>query len=81
MDNSAFIAAHPELANDMTDRYGDLDWIKRYTDVGDNGRINRAWERDVNGNLVDVTEREKAREELELAKEALERLRLQEAKI
>lgn len=81
MDNSAFIYAHPELAKDMIDRYGDLDWIKRYTDVGANGRINRAWERDANGNLVDVTEREKAREELELAKEALEKVRLQEAKI
>lgn len=81
MDNSAFINAHPELAKDMIDRYGDLDWIKRYTDVSFTGRINRAWERDANGNLVDVTEREKAREELELAKEALEKLRLQEAKI
>ncbi len=78
MDNNAFIQANPELAKLMTDRYGDIDWVNKYTDVKD-GKIAQAWERNKDGVLVDVTERERAREELEAAKEALEKLRLKEA--
>lgn len=72
-DNTAFAQAHPELV----ERYGDLDWLNKYTDYKD-GKINERWERDANGVLVDVTAREKAYEELEDAQEELERLRRKE---
>ena len=74
-DNTLFIEAHPDLAKVMIDRFGDLDWLNKYSDVR-NGRITEYWERNKEGTLVDVTAREKAREELELAKEELELIRL-----
>lgn len=75
-DNSLFIAAHPELAEEVARKHGGLDWIKKYTNE-EGGRITEYWERNSDGVLVDVTERELAREELEKAKEELEKLRLQ----
>lgn len=76
-DNTLFIKAHPNLAKIMIDRYGDLDWLNKYSDEK-NGRITEYWERNKDGVLVDVTAREKAREELERAKEEYEALRMKE---
>ena len=69
MNNSAFIEAHPELAERFLNKEG-LDWIKKYTDYKD-GKINECWERNAEGELVDVTAKYKAYEELEEAQEAL----------
>lgn len=73
-DNTLFIEAHPELARELIATYGNIDWVNKYSDVK-NGRITEYWERNKQGVLVDVTAREKAREELELAKEEYELLR------
>lgn len=70
-DNTAFIEAHLELAARF--REEGLDWLNKYTDYK-NGRINEEWIRDENGVLVDVTERSKAYEELELAQEELAKM-------
>lgn len=71
-NEQAFADAHPVIA----ERYAQegLEWLKVYTDY-DNGRIKERWERNSEGVLVDVTKREKAREELARAKEELEKLR------
>lgn len=66
-DNTAFIAAHPEIV----ERFGeDLDWLNVYTDY-DGGKIKERWERNSSGVLVNVTAIEKAKEELMLAQEEL----------
>ena len=72
-NNEAFIAAHPNLAAVVAAKHGGLDWIKKYTDEK-NGRLVEAWERNSEGELVNVTEREKAREELNRAREELDKL-------
>lgn len=69
-NEQAFVDAHPEIAKDYPDG---LDWLNKYTDYKD-GRINEQWERNKAGVLVNVTERVKAREEIERAKEEIERL-------
>lgn len=71
-DNTLFIQAHPEIAK----RYEQegLDWLNVYTDY-ENTRIKERWERNKDGVLVDVSERERAREELARATEELEKLR------
>ena len=69
-NNDAFIKAHPEIAKD----YHDLDWLNKYVDY-DNGRVKEQWERNSNGVLVNVTEREQLKEELAKAKEELEKLK------
>lgn len=71
-NEQAFADAHPKIA----ERYATegLEWLKVYTDY-DNGKIKEKWERNTNGVLVDVTAREKAREELMHAKEELEAMR------
>ena len=74
-DNTAFLQAHPELAERF--REEGLDWLNKYTDYK-NGKVNEQWERDANGTLVDVTAREKAYQEIEDAKEELERLHRKE---
>ena len=71
----AFARANPSLADDMIRMHGGLEWIKSYVDESE-GHITQAWERNSEGYLVDVTARERAREELMRAKEALEALRM-----
>lgn len=48
---------HPDVYPDVT----------RYTDTDEKGNILECWERNKEGVMVDVTEREKARVELEKA--------------
>lgn len=69
-DNKLFIETHPELAKRFNN---DFDWLNRYTDYKD-GEITERWERNKEGVLVDVTAREKAKEELASAQEALAKL-------
>lgn len=71
-NEQAFADAHPKIA----ERYATegLEWLKVYTDY-DGGKIKEKWERNKDGVLVDVTAREKAREELMRAQEELENLR------
>lgn len=69
-DNTDFIKAHPDLAERFD---GDFDWMNNYTNY-DNGRITERWERDKNGKLVNVTAREKAKEEVRRAQEELHKL-------
>lgn len=76
-DNTLFKEAHPELVERFEGKEG-LDWVNSYTDYKD-GRINERWERNKEGVLVDVTAREKAREELARATEELEKIRRLEA--
>lgn len=64
---AAFVAAHPEIAERFDN---DLDWLKVYTDYKD-GKINERWERNSEGVLVDVTEREKLKEEIANARKNL----------
>ena len=71
-DNALFIQAHPEIAK-RYEKEG-LDWLNVYTDY-ENTRIKERWERNKDGVLVDVSERERAREELARATEELEKLR------
>lgn len=68
----AFADAHPKIA----ERYAieGLEWLKVYTDY-DGGKLKEKWVRNKDGILVDVTAREKAREELMRAQEELENLR------
>lgn len=68
----AFVDAHPEIAERFADE--GLGWLKVYTDY-DGGKLKEKWERNKDGILVDVTAREKAREELIRAKEELEKMR------
>lgn len=69
-DTTTFAKAHPELAERFN---GDLDWVNNYTDYKD-GKITERWERNKTGELVDVTKREKAKEELARAQEELAKL-------
>ena len=69
VNNKDFIEKNPELAKHLIDKYGDVDWVKKYTDVKD-GKIVKAWERNKQGVLVDVTARERAKQELAAAYEA-----------
>lgn len=71
-NEQAFADAHPKIA----ERYAieGLEWLKVYTDY-DGGKLKEKWVRNSNGVLVDVTEREKAREELMRAQEELENIR------
>ena len=69
-DNRAFIETHPDLAKRFNN---DLDWLNVYTDY-ENGKITQRWERNKEGVLVDVTAREKAKEELANAQEELAKL-------
>jgi hypothetical protein len=68
----AFADAHPEIAT----RYADegLAWLNVYTNYN-NAKIDERWERNKDGVLVNVTEREMAREELVRATEALEAIK------
>ena len=75
-NNDKFIAAHPALAEHLITHHGGLDWVKKYSDEKD-GKLTEMWERNKDGELVDVTARELARIELENAKEAYERLRVE----
>lgn len=67
-DNTAFIEAHPLIAERF--RKEGLDWLNDYTDYKD-GKINEKWVRNEQGVLVDETAKYKAYEELEAAQEAL----------
>ena len=71
----AFADAHPAIA----DRYAieGLEWLNVYSDY-DEGKLVEKWERDKDGYLVDVTRREKAREEIARIQEELEELRRKE---
>ena len=69
-DTTAFAKAHPELAERFN---GDLDWVNNYTDYKD-GKVTERWERNKKGELVDVTKREKAKDELARAQEELAKL-------
>lgn len=54
------------------DKYPDVySEVTRFTSTDINGDLVEAWERDANGVMVDVTEREKAYQELERAQEAM----------
>lgn len=68
----AFAEAHPDIA----ERYAEegLDWLNVYTNYN-NTKIDERWERNKDGVLVNVTEREMAREELVRATEALEAIK------
>ena len=77
-NNDAFVAAHPDLARDVSRKHGGLDWIKKYTHE-EGGKIVEWWERNERGELVNVTQRELAREALERAQEEYEALLAQEA--
>ena len=70
MDNSKFIEAHPEIAKD----YKDVNWINKYVDY-DGSKVKEQWERNSKGELVNVTDRIKAQEELARAHEELEKLK------
>lgn len=72
MNNTKFINAHPELANEVSRKHGGLDWINKYTNEV-NGKITEAWERNDKGELVNVTERRAAERELERAIAQLKR--------
>ena len=68
--------SQPVLINEgpFWDKHPDVyEGVIRYTDTDEHGSIREAWERDVNGVMVDVTEREKAYQELERAQEAMAR--------
>jgi hypothetical protein len=54
---------HPDVYPDVT----------RYTDTDEKGNILECWERNNEGIMVDVTEREKARIELEKAQQEYEK--------
>ena len=68
----AFADAHPKIAERFADE--GLEWLKVYTDY-DGGKLKEKWERNKDGILIDVTAREKAREELIRAKEEVEKMR------
>ena len=74
-NEQAFADAHPKIA----ERYAQegLEWLNVYTDYEGRG-IKERWERNKDGVLVDVTAREKAREELIRAQEELEDIRRNE---
>lgn len=71
----AFADAHPAIAQ----RYETegLEWLNVYSDY-DEGKLVEKWERNKDGYLVDVTGREKAREEIARIQEELEELRRKE---
>ena len=69
-NEAEFMEKHPKIAEDFN---YDLTWLKVYTDYKD-GKINERWERNKQGVLVDVTEREKAKDELMKAQEELHKL-------
>ena len=72
-DNSLFIAAHPDLAEAVSRKHGGLDWIKKYTHEK-GGKVVEQWERNKDGVLVNVTERERLRNELARIRDEIERL-------
>lgn len=66
-----------KLINDgpFWDRYPDVyPEVKRYERTAMDGSIIESWERDKNGRMVDVTQRDKLREEIVAAQEQIERL-------
>lgn len=63
-----FWKKHPDVYKSVT----------RFTDTDQKGNIIEAWERDENGVMVDVTARERARQELIRAQEACDKLGLGE---
>ena len=71
-----FEEAHPELMPTVIKTWGSVAGLRVYSDYKD-GKLTEMWERNEEGVLVDVTERELARIALEEAKEAFEKARLQ----
>jgi hypothetical protein len=67
---AAFVAAHPKIAERFKN---DLGWLNVYTDYKD-GKVNERWERNAEGFLVDVTKREKLKEDIANAREELAKL-------
>ena len=72
-----FVANHPELKSSIK-FLGGISKLKKYSNT-DCGKLTEQWERNSNGEFIDVTAREKAREELANAMEALERINAKEA--
>lgn len=65
-----FEEAHPELMDTVNRELGDISKLKKYQNFkGD--KITEQWERDKDGNLVNVTERVLAEQELVEAERAL----------
>lgn len=73
-NNTKFIEAHPEIAEWLITKHNGVDPIKKYSHEED-GKVVEMWERNSQGELVNVTARELARRELEAAKEEYEKLR------
>ena len=65
-----FEQAHPELMSSVTKTWGSTDGVKLYQNF-DGDKIIEQWERDKDGNLVNVTERVLAEQRLEEAMKAL----------
>lgn len=57
------------------DKYPDV-WpdVRRYERFDTEGSLIESWERDTNGRMVEVTQRDKLREEILAAQEQIERL-------
>lgn len=68
-----FEETHPEHMLTIKRTWGSINGLKSYTNYK-GSKIMERWERDKDGNLVDVTARERAKQELEEAKKALNKL-------
>ena len=73
MENKTFEQAHPEHMEAINKTWGSIDGLKLYQNF-QGSKITEQWERDKDGNLVDVTARVKAQQELEEAKKELAKL-------
>jgi hypothetical protein len=70
---ATFEETHPEHMPTVNRTWGSIDGLQSYTHYKGSKIVER-WERDKDGNLVDVTARERAKQELEEAKKALNKL-------
>lgn len=72
----AFANAHKDIVRAY---HGDIAWIKKFTRENTPGTIDERWELDKSGNLVNVTERVLAEQEILRAEEELRQAHLRQA--
>ena len=70
---TTFEQAHPEHMSTINKTWGSIDGLKLFQNFK-GSKIVEQWERDKDGNLVNVTSRVRAEQELEEAKKALAKI-------